>query len=238
MLSCKFSGPGSLPYNQRLASADRIVEIIARGGYETLPPLPLIPYAMSMSTTTIYRAFRDGQRDTETAYRNLCICCEALEALSQLWTSTKGVTKLAKQLENRLYRDLVMSKNLGDPVLRSAIPPTSRTTTLTDGLTDKYHRNGTRPDMKDTVTDMPVHVQPGQDLNVGGPPDSTESFLCAPSESSLCANECYNQLDEAFYGLFDHGAPDIFLDPAAWEFLRNTDNEDSSAESELRLPYL
>ncbi|KAJ4144999.1 hypothetical protein LMH87_003864 [Akanthomyces muscarius] len=66
MLSCRFSGPGTVPYRRRLASADAILLIASEQGADALPPLPLIPYAVSLSTTMIYRALRDGQRQVDS----------------------------------------------------------------------------------------------------------------------------------------------------------------------------
>jgi hypothetical protein len=104
MLSCRYSGPGTLQYIRRLASADRVREIVSHGGCDGLPPLPLVPYAMFMSTTVIYRALHDRVRDINMARQDLDQCCDALDGLSQRWTSVRGVTKLAKRLR-RLISD-------------------------------------------------------------------------------------------------------------------------------------
>jgi len=104
MLSCRYSGPDTEQYNRRLKSADRVLEIVSREGCEGLPPLPLVPYAMSMSTTVIYRALHDRVRDIGKARVDLGQCCDALDDLSERWTSVRGVAKLAKRL-CRLIRD-------------------------------------------------------------------------------------------------------------------------------------
>ncbi|KAL2851526.1 hypothetical protein BJY01DRAFT_232942 [Aspergillus pseudoustus] len=98
MLSCRHSGPGSVQYNRRLLSADRILTIFTNEECGNLPPLPLLPYAMSMSTTVIYRAWRDVQRDLDITYRDLCRCCDVLDRLSEQWTNARGVAKLATDL--------------------------------------------------------------------------------------------------------------------------------------------
>ena len=105
MLSCRFSGPGTTPYNRRLASADRILQIVHQERHDNLPPLPLVPYAMAMSTTMIYRALRDGQREIVSACNDLRMCCDALNSLSRRWTVVRGVAKLA----NRLWKVLSVS---------------------------------------------------------------------------------------------------------------------------------
>jgi hypothetical protein len=79
-------------------------EIVSHAGCDGLPPLPLVPYAMSMSTTVIYRALHDRVRYINTTREDLDQCCDALDGLSQRWTSVRGVTELAKRLR-RLISD-------------------------------------------------------------------------------------------------------------------------------------
>ena len=67
-----------------------------------LPPLPLVPYAVSMATTVVYRAWRDKVRDLHSTYANLCLCCEGLEALSLSWTGARGFARLAMGLRGAI----------------------------------------------------------------------------------------------------------------------------------------
>ena len=128
MLSCRYNGPGTVQYTRRLKSADRVLAIVSREGCEGLPPLPLVPYAMSMSTTVIYRALHDGARDMIAAREDLQRCCDALDGLSQRWTSVRGVAKLAKRL-HRLISDGTLRG------LQVAHRPTSGTTTVSKSPT-------------------------------------------------------------------------------------------------------
>ncbi|KAL2849105.1 hypothetical protein BJX68DRAFT_238270 [Aspergillus pseudodeflectus] len=50
---------------------------------------------MSMSTTLLYRDWRDEPRYIDATYRDLCRCCTVLDWLSQHWTNTCSVAKLA-----------------------------------------------------------------------------------------------------------------------------------------------
>lgn len=102
VLSCRFSGPGTAHYARRLVSSDRILALVGHGGYESLPPLPLIPYAMSMSMTVLYRAFRDGERDAASTTADLRHCYDALKGLSQHWTSVRGLSRMTKRLLKHL----------------------------------------------------------------------------------------------------------------------------------------
>ncbi|RMZ66961.1 fungal specific transcription factor [Pyrenophora seminiperda CCB06] len=98
MLSCRYSGPGTVPYTRRFTSANLVLDLVSTEGVEVFPPLPLVPYAVSMSTTVIYRDLHDGERDINEACELLRRCCDALDVLGQRWTSVRGVTKLAKRL--------------------------------------------------------------------------------------------------------------------------------------------
>lgn len=99
MLSCRSGGPGTVQYIRRDKSAKRVLDIVSQEGCDNLPPLPLVPYALSMATTVIVRSsLLDRERDTSTTCEHLRRCCEALDILSQRWTSAKGVAKLAHRL--------------------------------------------------------------------------------------------------------------------------------------------
>ncbi|BCS23927.1 fungal specific transcription factor domain-containing protein [Aspergillus puulaauensis] len=142
MLSCRYSGPRSPQYTRRLASADRIVHIITETGNEGLglPPLPLVPYAVSMATTVVYRAWRDKVRDLHSTYAGLCLCCEALEALSLVWTGARSVASLALGLRGamdaveargspgigtdsprQIDSGIVMDSGEGEPAMRTPV---------------------------------------------------------------------------------------------------------------------
>ncbi|EDU51011.1 conserved hypothetical protein [Pyrenophora tritici-repentis Pt-1C-BFP] len=98
MLSCRYSGPGSVQYSRRFTSAHRVLDLVSNEGIDAFPPLPLVPYAMSMSTTVIYRALHDGERGIGAACEDLRRCCEVLDGLGRRWTSVRGVGRLAERL--------------------------------------------------------------------------------------------------------------------------------------------
>ncbi|KAL4883919.1 hypothetical protein BJY04DRAFT_215811 [Aspergillus karnatakaensis] len=105
MLTSRYSDPQSIQYNRRLKSAYEILDIFVQENYQSLPPLPLLPYAISMSTTVIYRAWRDGERDLNDTYKNLGMCCSVLEGLEQVWRSARNMALLAVNLRNAMKPD-------------------------------------------------------------------------------------------------------------------------------------
>ncbi|KAL1880544.1 hypothetical protein VTK73DRAFT_5557 [Phialemonium thermophilum] len=235
MLSCRYSGPATVLYNRRLTSADRVLTILHQTGEENLPPLPLVPYAMSMSTTTIYRALRDGQRDPDTACRDLHICCSILDRLSKTWTSAKGVTKLAKRLLSVLVKSDVVPRHSverGEQCLRIE-QFSSDAETLTPSTTDipsiatmestigsVLSRGGSTclgAEEHTTIhASLPVSLRARHELvSEEQLPESPEDLQMHLAESW----PTYTHLDTAFLDLFDYGMPNVFRGPATWEFL-------------------
>jgi hypothetical protein len=232
MLSCRYSGPGSVHYNRRLSSADRILQIISNGGHESLPPLPLVPYAMSMSTTVIYRALRDDQRDIDTAYMHLSVCCDALDDLSQRWTSATGVARLASKLTKRLW---TLTKN----------GATNRSSSMSNGLSRINHL----PSTETSTDDVQPCVGLGQRVSHSHEPARTsigvqetmhanmgvhtahlshnsQDFQRQLIEAFPETDVSFFHIDRAFHDLFDYGMPHIFRDPSTWEILQATSDEE------------
>lgn len=233
MLSCRFSGPGSVQYRRRLASADRILEIICNGGQEYLPPLPLVPYAMSMSTTIIYRALRDGQRAVELACKDLRLCCDALNALGSLWTSARDVAKLA----TGLWKDVVATtfppqepntieqhsdgrrweENTNIRPQNSGVQPSER---VPESLTDDI-------DGIDEIAVREPSVFPNQQAPIGEQLlRANQNFQGPGPEAFTRSNDAYSQLDMAFCDMFDYGIPNVFQDSLTWDFVDIGSNQD------------
>ena len=208
MLSCRYSGPGTAQYNRRLASADRVLGILQSqpDGHEGPPPLPLVPYAMSISTCVIYRALRDEARDADAAYADLRRCCEALDALGQCWTSTRGVAKLAKKLWS--------IRRLDEAAVIETTPE------------EQQHvrkRPRVEPDIP-TAVHHSVYPTPGLD---GGGTISTPVPTPFPGQSGgqmqdiSYVLEPWGELDMAFHDLFDYSLPNAFRNPATWEYFES-----------------
>lgn len=240
MLSCKYGGPATALYNRRLSSADRILDIITYAGHENLPPLPLVPYAMAMSTTILYRALRDGQRDVETARSDLRRCCDVLDGLSSRWTTAKGVAKLAKRLLNLL----VKSANMGRKPARRAekgygtsrLLPAQRQ--LSPRVSAMTHTNGTDGDMS-SLGQLPATAPVELPISNVCPQDQQlhSNDQCLTEQSAIWPelDASYSRLDTAFHDMFDYGMPNIFRDASTWEFFQLASGDDGSpGDSELQ----
>lgn len=164
---------------------------------------------MSLSTCTIYRALRDGVRDSEAAYRDLRGCCNILDSLCPRWTITKGVAKLA----NRLCSTPRMS-GAQDPrgdagQLPQDRPQSNFVTDQTDGE-ERGVLSGAHPRL------APLSY----DLNAGNLPLSSPSQLVQDGDCELFPfEESYQssledgpdgpfyQFDSFFPWMFDYGLP-------------------------------
>ncbi|KAF3800764.1 hypothetical protein GCG54_00007023, partial [Colletotrichum gloeosporioides] len=217
MLSCRYSGPGSPQYNRRLASAGGVLGIISKEGSERLPPLPLVPYAVSMATTVVYRALRDNQRDTVTTCADLGLCCKALDVLSERWTTVKGVARLAKRLlqfiQRSVYDEQPQCTCLGHA--SGSLVPTSKGRPCHSALETEIV-----PVSPNTL------VRNVPDQLSGGRSEDTERDALREVQLPTPAGDLwdqgdvsYLQLDRAFYDMFDDGMPDIFRDSTTWDFM-------------------
>ncbi|CCF39573.1 hypothetical protein CH063_00030 [Colletotrichum higginsianum] len=227
MLSCRYSGPGSVQYARRLTSADCVLGIITQEGPDGLPPLPLVPYAMSMSTTVIYRALRDGERLPEAAYKDLEECSHNLDVLSQLWTSAKGVAKLVRKLRRYTIPDTLSRRpsesNAANRTRRRSGPDSreQRPSACGTPMSGAHRRDqgfgGLQPPalpMSGSALDRDVLEREGsQDNEVPLRSQHDEIWMDTHTPP-------YLEIDRAFYDFFDYGMPSIFRDPATLDFLQ------------------
>lgn len=214
VLSCRYSGPGTLHYSRRLSSSDRILAIMTDCDHESLPPLPLIPYAASMSTTVIYRAFRDGERDVDATLRDLHRCYDALEGLSRQWTNIRGVLKMVKRLCKHVRASTLNTERYGSNTAnqtpRMVLRANGTTGSVNQSITDNGTMQRTQPLPTDALALAGVPLE-----NAGpAPAETTESW----SESGWGPDVSNFQLDWAIQDMFDYGMPNVFRDPMTWNY--------------------
>lgn len=224
MLSCRHSGPDNVHYTRRLASADRILEMLGHGQHETLPPLPLVPYAMAMATTVIYRALRDRVRDINASSRDLSLCCEALDTLGQRWTTAQGVAKLAHRLMSSSDPGISNQQRVEAPDKRDATT-TAESTALNERLSIAAHQpvnpsNGT----EEIVIPTPVSLLSDQGFHGDHTSDNPQYLPEQVIEPWIGFDASQFQLQMAFDDLFSNGISDVFRDPASWELLHMANN--------------
>lgn len=97
ILSCRAGGPTSRSYQRRIVSADRIQKLTAKGRHAELPPVPLVPYAVSLSLTVAYRGLRDSYCDPVKAQSDLAARCDILESFHKTWWTADAMAKLGRK---------------------------------------------------------------------------------------------------------------------------------------------
>ncbi|EXJ64662.1 hypothetical protein A1O7_01000 [Cladophialophora yegresii CBS 114405] len=98
ILSCRAGGPTTASYARRISAASRIQDLLSDGKHLSVPPLPLIPYAVGLTLTVTYRGLRDNAfEDGERAQADLATRCEMLEALSTYWWTADAMARLGRK---------------------------------------------------------------------------------------------------------------------------------------------
>ncbi|KAK1676278.1 hypothetical protein BDP55DRAFT_550976 [Colletotrichum godetiae] len=224
MLSCRYSGPESVQYQRRLSSADSILRIVCLEGPENLPPLPLVPYAMSMSTTVIYRALRDGERSPEIAHKDLGACYNSLMILSQSWTSAKGVARVVRRLQQftRPGAAPIRTADGASCTCENIRQHANVATNLVSSF-NAPHRP-TQSTTGSSVLPLSSLVQPSEGSQPQSPADN-DDHPGNQADTGVVDGLSYSHFDRAFYDFFDYGMPSLFRDLATWDFLQIDAND-------------
>lgn len=106
ILACRSGGPTTRSYNRRIECADRIQSLVSEGGRTHLPPIPLVPYAVSLSLTVVYRGLRDHHTETTKGLADLSTRCDMLESLSKKWWTADAMAKLGRKALKSLQHPL------------------------------------------------------------------------------------------------------------------------------------
>ncbi|KAL2787265.1 hypothetical protein BJX66DRAFT_327981 [Aspergillus keveii] len=104
ILSCRYRPShcpdGSRPsYTRQGLAAVRIYSIVATECAQSLPPLPVVPYAVALSMGVSYQQFRNSKLITHysRAKGSLDACCALLEELSAYWYSAEAMARLGRK---------------------------------------------------------------------------------------------------------------------------------------------
>ena len=79
-----------------MAACDRIQMLMSENHHMQLPPLPVVPYAATLSLTGALSVLRDGRRERGVAQKDVTARCQTLERLSTSWQNAEVVAKLGR----------------------------------------------------------------------------------------------------------------------------------------------
>ncbi|PLB50491.1 hypothetical protein P170DRAFT_381234 [Aspergillus steynii IBT 23096] len=104
ILSCRYK-PSERPdaskpsYTRQNLAAIRICSIAATECGRTLPPLPIVPYALALSMGVSYQQLRSSKLIThfDRARASLEACCSLLEDIGSCWYSAEAMARLGRK---------------------------------------------------------------------------------------------------------------------------------------------
>lgn len=103
ILSCRYrpfhrSDSSRPSYTRQGLGAVRINSLVASECVQGLPPLPVVPYAVSLSMGVSYQQFRSSKLIThfDRAKSSLETCCALLEELGVYWYSGEAMARLGR----------------------------------------------------------------------------------------------------------------------------------------------
>jgi hypothetical protein len=83
-------------YIRRVTACDRIRVLMSENHHTQLPPLPVIPYAATLSLTGALSVLRDARKERKVAQQEASARCQTLENLSICWQNANVVAKLGR----------------------------------------------------------------------------------------------------------------------------------------------
>lgn len=90
--------PSSPSYVRKGLSTVRVIQILAEESPDNLPPLPVLPWALSLAVANAYRQLRQSRVPTHRSRAKLELqkCCELLEKLRTTWWSAGRMADLGR----------------------------------------------------------------------------------------------------------------------------------------------
>ncbi|KAF1987222.1 hypothetical protein K402DRAFT_429348 [Aulographum hederae CBS 113979] len=85
-------------YDRQSLSAVRVIQILTKECPTDLPPLPVVPYALSLSMSVAYRQIRQSKLHVHRARAkdDLKVCCDLLEKMKPIWWSAGVIAELGR----------------------------------------------------------------------------------------------------------------------------------------------
>lgn len=164
---------------------------------DNLPPLPIVPYAISLSMGVSYRQLRSSKLIThfDRAKASLEACCSLLENLSPQWYSAEAMARLGRkalqQIDHEYQRQAGSGSehSLTQPAVGTAVPAESANA-------NERPTQGDPEEVKSSVAAVP-------DISTG-----------LPSMADLDTTmHGFADIDTLFGEFFDLSLPTNFWDP-------------------------
>ena len=205
-------------YVRQGLAAVRIYSIVSSECSQGLPPLPVVPYALSLSMGVSYQQFRSSKLVThvDRAKASLEACCSVLERLGVYWYSAEAMARLGRKALHHIEgvrpeprgHSIELSDRVSipaNPGVSASVPPAP--------LPSYHHLN--ELDSSGTPRAFPS-IPPIQDAPALEP---LESHL------SDTGNDGFADIDMLFGDFLDLSLPTNFWDPV---FFTEEDNDQTA----------
>jgi len=225
ILACRAGDATTISYQRRATAAARIQDIATTRDTDLhIPPLPLVPYAVSLSLTVAYRLLRDSKSaaDKTSARADLTCRCEILEKLSARWSSAAAMAKLGRKALGSLQQPpvddpvkvtsmmeeaIAPCKPLANQVQPVGIDGKSLKQTGLDVLSSAAEAHASTNQQRRPSRSMTV--DPTYSLNVGN--GQIQENPLEPAFNQQVSN--FDDLDALFGDFVDLSMPTLFQDP-------------------------
>lgn len=197
ILSCRYKPTdnvdGRLSSVRQGLSAVRIHSIVASECADSLPPLPIVPYSITLSMGVSYRQLRSSKLIThlDRAKASLQACCSLLENISPYWYSAEAMARLGQKALHQVQGQ----------------PTQSRTESRIDGVSEAG---------SDHVAPHEDYIpakRPRSNSKLVSPPDMALDALPAPDLHM----DGFADIDTLFGEFLDISLPTNFWDPIFME---------------------
>lgn len=178
----------------------RIHSIVASECADSLPPLPIVPYAIALSMGVSYRQLRSSKLIThfDRARASLEACCSLLENLSPRWYPAEAMARLGRKALQEIDRD---HYSLTQPAVGTA--PTGSTPAESADANERE----TQGDSEEVKPSAAAGISTGSPVSSMADLDPTMHGFA--------------DIDTLFGEFFDLSLPTNFWDPIFAESLRD-----------------
>ena len=248
ILSCRNGGLNTASYHRRITAADRIESLLSDppNHHLAIPPLPLVPYAISLSLTVAYRGLRDHhfRDDPDRAQSALTARCEMLEGLSTYWWTAHGMSQLGRKALKSMQNPVGFRRGEIDGIANAM---DAEVTVCKYGPFEGKHKDNEASTAKGELGGNALHLLSDAAAKhaTAQTPGGSSSFGITPGTESLPTpntqdgpvtaatpglldfekldpsmawdSQMFSDLDNLFDGFFDLSVPTVTFNPAYGE---------------------
>lgn len=210
-------------YVRQGLAAVRINSIVASECSQDLPPLPVVPYALSLSMGVSYQQFRSSKLIThfDRAKRGLEACCALLESLGTYWYSAEAMARLGRKALHHIEGLKQETRGHGfDSEKQTSAGQGSDSASASAMSWRLHHHPDDLPFPGEEAPREDLTATSTQDLSALGPLEAHVSGTEVPGNASFA------DIDMLFGDFLDLSLPTNFWDPV---FFTEEDHNDGAA---------